>query len=92
MNSEKVATITAKTEEGEDLKVHYYLLYEETENGTEYGILVTMEEGKKGQVSGEVRCLTTIKEKAIAFIKQISNGIVTPTTLHEIIEEFLAVV
>lgn len=92
MNREKISTNTAKTEEGDEFKVHYYLLQEETENGIEYGVLVTMEEEKRDEISQEVRCLTPVKEKAIAFIKEISEGVVTPTTLYEIVDEFLAVI
>jgi len=92
LNSEKAITITAKTQQGNDFKVHYYLIDEQTENGKEYGVLVTMEQEERDDISQQVRCLTSVKEKAIDFIKKISNGVVTPTTLYEIVDDFLAVI
>jgi len=80
-----------RNENGETVFLQYHLTECKTENCTEYGVKVIMEKNKEKE-SAEVLGLSSIRETTLDFISKISKGRVTPTTLFEIADDYLATI
>jgi len=75
---------------GENYFGLWYILEENTEAYVSYGIKIVMTDLKTGSSTvAVVNDITTEIETAEGVFKMITNGIVTPTTLREIVEDLI---
>ena len=73
---------------GRSVKLEYYLLEEEQLTWEQYGIEVVMHRGRAEEhcaVSG----ITPLGKCALELAERLANGLVTPSTLREVLEDIL---
>lgn len=70
-----------------NFNLSYYLI--ENENNTGYGIEVEKISDSKIQESEAIYDISTNKEDMNHLLSKISDGKVTPTTLHDIVTDYI---
>lgn len=91
MDNLLIASAEERNENEESIFLQYHLTQCQTENCKEYGVKVIMERNKEKE-SAEILGLSSIKETTLDFISKIAKGSVTPTTLFEIADDYLATI
>lgn len=76
-----------KNIEDNDFNLSYYLL--EDENTNVYGIEVEKTEDSQVQESKAIYDISTNKSNVDSLLDKISNGRVTPTTLYDIVTDYI---
>ena len=89
-NSHKVTTAEITDDMGKITKLGYYVcLFEKDGYPTAYGIKI--ESYSNGKFSKEETCgLTRSYEEAESWVRKLANGVTTPLTLHDIIDDMVS--
>lgn len=84
----------ARDADGNELKLCYRMVVEQVFDGERethaYGVVVMLEAQDEKQTA-RIKSLTCCEEKAFGFLQLISRNTVTPISLYEIAEDYLAV-
>ena len=73
---------------GRSVKLEYYLLEEEQFTWEQYGIEVVMRRGRTEEHCA-VGGITPLGKYALELAERLASGLVTPSTLREILEDLL---
>lgn len=76
-------------DEEKEFELFYYLIERENNEVIEYGVEVKL---NKNNIitNAEINSFTTVKEYADRFLDFLANGLVTPVSLYEITDDYLA--
>lgn len=84
----------ARDADGNELRLCYRMVVEQAFDGERethaYGVVVMLETQDEKQTA-RIKSLTCCEEKAFGFLQLISRNTVTPISLYEIAEDYLAV-
>lgn len=89
MGRELVLQQTIETEEGKSYILEYYLLSDVSELPERYGVSV-IKTGEGCRECQSICELSSVKSQALRFLHMIGDGKVTPVSLFDVADNFLA--